>query len=161
MKLSGEETIAAPPAAVWAALIDPVVLGRLIPGCESMTGSPATGYDVVAGRRVAGAELRLTGRVDMANVRAGEATDLVASGSGGAAGGARGTARIRLAPEGGGTRLGWDLDAEVEGALARLPGFAVRLAAGAIAEGFLHRFKAAVEGVDPPPRRGLLGRLVG
>ena len=93
MKLSGEERIDASPAAVWAALIDPEVLRPLIPGCESMTGGPATGYDIAAGRSVAGLEVRLTGRVDLTQARPGEGCDLVASGTGGKAGGARGTAR--------------------------------------------------------------------
>ena len=160
MNLSGTETIAAPPAAVWAALIDPDVLRPLIPGCEAMRGSPATGYDIVAARKVASTELRLTGRVDLLNARPGEGGDLAARGSAGAAGGAHGTARIRLAPLGAGTRLSWDIDAEVEGAIARFPDFVIRMAAGKVAEGFLRRFKAAVEG-SPPPRRGFLGRLAG
>ena len=160
MKLAGKDTIAAPPAAVWAALIDPMALRPLIPGCESLTGSPEAGYDIVAARKVGGAELRLTGRVDMEDVRPPGGFDLRAHGSGGAAGGARGRARIRLVPDGEGTRLGWDIDAVVEGALGRIPEFVLRIAAGRMAEGFVRRFKAAVEGA-PPPRRGLLGRLVG
>lgn len=160
MKLSGEETFVAPPAAVYAALVDPAVLRPLIPGCESLTGSPDRGYDIAAARRVGGAEMRLTGRVDMEEVRPPHGFDLRAAGSGGMAGGARGTARIRLDPEGAGTRLRWDLDAGMEGALARLPDFVIRLAAAKVAEGFVRRFKAAVDG-DGPPRRGLLGRLVG
>lgn len=160
MNLFGEEIFSAPPAAVYAALLDPEVLRPLIPGCESLSGSPATGYDIAAARRVAGAEMRLTGRVDMEDVRPAEGFLLRASGSGGAAGGARGTARIRLVPQGAGTRLVWDIDAGVEGALARLPEFVLRLAASKMAEGFVRRFKAALEG-GGPPRRGLLGRLVG
>lgn len=155
MKLSGEERIGASPAAVWAALIDPEVLAPLIPGCESMSGSPAMGYDLAASRSVAGLEVRLTGRVDLTASRPGEGCDLVASGSGGKAGGARGTARIRLQPDGEGTRLRYELDASVEGALSRIPGFVLRIAAGRVAEGFMGRFKAAVEAKGPsrPPGR--------
>ena len=45
---------------MWAALIDPEVLRRLIPGCETMTGSPATGYDIAVAREVGGLTVRLT-----------------------------------------------------------------------------------------------------
>ena len=54
MNLKGEETFAASPEAVWAALTDPAVLHPLIPGCETMTGNPGDGYDVTATRSVAG-----------------------------------------------------------------------------------------------------------
>lgn len=161
MKLTGQESIAAPPSAVWAALIDPEVLRRLIPGCETMTGSPEAGYDIAVARTVGSLEVRLTGRVDLTDPRPGESVDLVASGSGGSVGGARGTGRIRLVSEGQGTSLSYDLEAETEGPLTRLPDFVVRMAAGRVAEGFLRRFKAAVEGVEPAPRKGFLGRLVG
>ena len=37
MDMSGEERIAAPREAVWAALNDPEVLKACIPGCQSLT----------------------------------------------------------------------------------------------------------------------------
>ena len=61
MQITGEKVIAAAPEAVWAALIDPEFLKALIPGCESMTGSPVTGYDITVARSVGGMTARLTG----------------------------------------------------------------------------------------------------
>ena len=37
MKISGSNTLAASPEQVWAAIMDPAVLARCIPGCESLT----------------------------------------------------------------------------------------------------------------------------
>ncbi|MCG6885041.1 MAG: carbon monoxide dehydrogenase, partial [Silicimonas sp.] len=40
MKMSDSRVIAAEPAVVWAAILDPEVLKACVPGCEEMTGSP-------------------------------------------------------------------------------------------------------------------------
>lgn len=161
MQLTGEKIIAASPEAVWAALIDPAFLKRLIPGCESMTGNPQDGYDVTVARKVGGLNARLAGRFDMSEVRPNRGCVLVGEGRGGAAGLAKGTALIDLHPEGEGTRLTWTIDAELGGRLAALPEFVVAMAARKVANGFAERFAAAVEGRPPQSRKGLLGRLTG
>lgn len=160
MELSGAKVIAAPPATVWAALVDPSFLKGLVPGCESMRGSPAAGYDITVSRRVAGLEARMTGRFVLSEVEPARGCLLTGGGEGGAAGHARGTARIRLAPEGEGTRLSWDIRAEVGGKLAALPDFLVSMAASKVAAGFVERFAAAIEG-RAPEWKGWLGRLAG
>lgn len=160
MQLTGEKAIAAPPEVVWAALIDPDFLKALIPGCESMTGSPERGYDITVARSVGGMTARLTGFFDLSQVEPGRGCLLTGGGSGGAAGHAKGTARIRLLPEGEGTRLSWDIVTELGGKLASLPGFVVRLAAQKVADGFVERFAAAIE-KRPVRKKGWLGRSKG
>ena len=160
MQLTGEKTIAAAPEAVWAALIDPEFLKALIPGCESMTGSPETGYDITVARQVGGLTARLTGFFDLSEVEPGRGCVLSGGGSGGGAGHAKGTARIRLAPGGEGTRLSWDIAAELGGKLSSLPGFVVKLAAQKVADGFVERFAAAIE-KRPVEKKGWRGRIVG
>jgi carbon monoxide dehydrogenase subunit G len=51
MKVTGSATIAAPLPRVWAALQDPAVLARTIPGCRSLeaTGPDAYRMTVSAG----------------------------------------------------------------------------------------------------------------
>ncbi|NAZ36057.1 CoxG family protein [Rubellimicrobium sp. CFH 75288] len=159
MELAGQRFIAADPERVWQALIDPVFLKDLIPGCQSMRGDPQNGYDITAERGVGGFTARLTGRIDLEDVRPGEGAFLRASGEGTGVGAAQGTARISLAPEGAGTRLSWTVAARVGGRLAALPGFAVEMAARRVADGFVERFAAALEGREP--RRGWIARLAG
>ncbi len=159
MELAGEKVIAAPPEAVWAALVDPGFLKKLIPGCETMTGSPETGYEITVARSVGSLEARMSGRFAMSEVEPGRGCLLTGGGSGGAAGSAAGTARIRLAPKEGGTRLSWDIRAELQGKLASVPGFLVNMAARNVADGFVGRFTAAVEGREPQ-KGGWLGRIV-
>ena len=161
MELTGERIVAAPPEAVWAALIDPVFLKRLIPGCESMTGSPERGYDVTVVRSVGGLEARMTGRFTMADVVPARGCLLSGAGEAGAVGDARGTARIRLAPARDETLLSWDIRADLGGKLAAVPEFLVTMAARKVADGFVERFKTAIEGKAPEPRKGWLGKMGG
>jgi uncharacterized protein len=51
MKISGQNTVAAPVQEVWDALLDPAVLVRTIPGCERLeeTGDHTYGMTVSAG----------------------------------------------------------------------------------------------------------------
>jgi len=161
MQLTGDKAIAAPPEAVWTALIDPEFLKTLIPGCESMTGSPETGYDITVARQVGGMTARLTGFFDLSEVEPDRGCVLSGGGSGGGAGHAKGTARIRLTPEGEGTRLSWGVVAELGGKLASLPGFVVRIAAQKVADGFVERFAAAIEKRPVAKKKGWLGRIGG
>jgi carbon monoxide dehydrogenase subunit G len=161
MELTGEKTIDAPPEAVWDALIDPAFLSRLIPGCEAMTGSPERGYDITVARKVGSMEARMTGRFALSEVVPGRGCFLSGAGEAGAVGNAKGTARIRLLPEGDGTRLGWNISAELSGKLAAVPEFLVNMAARKVADGFVERFGAAIEGREPGARKGWLGKLSG
>jgi hypothetical protein len=160
MELRGEKIVAASPDVVWAALIDPEFLKRLIPGCETMAGSPESGYDITVTRKVGNMEARLSGRFTMSEVEPGRGCLLTGGGSGGGAGSAKGTARIRLEPEGEGTRLSWDIAAELEGRLASVPGFLVNMAARNVAAGFVERFTSAIEGREPE-KKGWFGRIAG
>lgn len=156
MELTGDKSIAAPPAAVWDALIDPAFLKMLIPGCESMSGSPEAGYEITVARSLGGMEARMTGRFDLSQVEPGRGCLLSGGGQGGGAGHAHGTARIHLVPKGNGTRLSWDIEAKLGGKLAALPDFLVGMAARKVADGFVERFAAAIEG-RAPAKKGWLG----
>lgn len=159
MELTGEKIVAAPPEAVWAALIDPEFLRKLIPGCESMVGTPERGYDITVVRSVGGLEARMTGRFTMTEVVPARGCLLSGAGEAGGVGDARGNARIRLAPAGDETLLSWDIRAELDGKLAAVPGFLVNMAARKVADGFIERFRSAIEGGEPERRKGWLGRM--
>lgn len=161
MELTGERILTAPPEAVWAALIDPEFLKALIPGCESMTGNPERGYDITVVRSVGSLEARMTGRFTMADVVPGRGCLLTGAGDAGPVGDAHGTARIRLSPAAAETLLSWDIRAELGGKLAAVPEFLVNMAARKVADGFVERFKDAVEGREPEPRKSWLGKIRG
>jgi carbon monoxide dehydrogenase subunit G len=132
VKLDGTATLSAPPAEVWAAITDPAVLARTIPGCQGLerTGEDEYAMTVSVGvgaiRGVYAGEVKLTDKE--------EPTRYVmhASGSGGP-GSVRATVPITLEAVDGGTKLSYDADAVVGGAVAgvgqrMITGVAKRLA---------------------------------
>lgn len=150
MQMSDTRQIAAPPNSVWAALFDPDVLKACVPGCQELTGSAQDGYEATVVQKVGPVKATFNGTVTMSDVVEGESCTLTGEGKGGAAGFAKGEARIRLAAnEDGGTLLSYDVDAKVGGKLAQLgsrivDGFARRMAAD-----FFTRFQAELEGPAP------------
>lgn len=148
MQMSDARQIDAAPGVVWAALLDPVVLKAAVPGCEELTGSPEEGFEAVVVQKVGPVKARFSGVVTLADRVEGASLTLAGEGKGGAAGFARGEARVRLEPAGGGTLLHYEVDAKVGGKLAQLGSRIIDGFARKMADDFFARFQAAVEGPD-------------
>jgi carbon monoxide dehydrogenase subunit G len=149
MQLEDSRLIAAEPPVVWAAILDAETLKACIPGCESMTGSVADGYEAVVVQKVGPVSARFTGRVTISDIVEGRSLRIEGEGKGGVAGFAKGAAAVVLDPVPEGTRLAYTVDAKVGGKLAQIgsriiDGFAQKLAGE-----FFERLQAAVE--PPPP----------
>ncbi|MCA1782938.1 MAG: carbon monoxide dehydrogenase subunit G [Dermatophilaceae bacterium] len=127
MKISGTNALTAPVDQVWGAMLDPAVLARCLPGCETLT---TTGSDQYAMRVTAGvAAIRGTydGEVAITDKNEPDSLRMKASGSG-APGTIDATVDVRLAPDhGGGTVLSYDADATVGGTIG---GVGQRMLAG-------------------------------
>ncbi|MFZ9685757.1 MAG: CoxG family protein [Gemmobacter sp.] len=174
MNLSDSRHIAAPPETVWAALFDPEVLKACVPGCESMTGSAETGFEAVVVQKVGPVSARFAGAVALRDIDPGRGCTIAGEGKGGAAGFAKGAARVTLEPDADGTLLRYEVDASVGGKLAQLGSRIIDGFARKLADEFFERFQAAVEGPaeDAPadadadaegedkPRKGWFRRLV-
>lgn len=150
MQLTDHRDIKAEPATVWQAILDPEVLKACVPGCESMTGSPEEGYEAVVVQKVGPVKARFTGVVTLSDIVAGEAVTITGEGKGGAAGFAKGGAKVALRPEAGGTRLSYEVDAKVGGKLAQLGSRIIDGFAKKMADQFFERFQEAVEGPTEP-----------
>ena len=127
MKISGSNSLNAPVDQVWAAMLDPAVLARCIPGCETLT---TTGPDQYAMRVTAGvAAIKGTYDCEVALTDKSEPTSLTMKARGaGAPGTIDATVAVRLAPSpSGGTDLHYDADAAVGGAVG---GVGQRMLAG-------------------------------
>ncbi len=120
MELNGDILVAAPRDKVWAALNDPQVLARCIPGCESMEATSDTERTARVAVKVGPVRARFTGHLRLQDVRPGEGCTLQFEGSGGAAGMAKGQSSVSLSEEGEGTRLRYTAQAKVGGKLAQL-----------------------------------------
>ncbi|QMW23741.1 CoxG family protein [Sandaracinobacteroides saxicola] len=149
MELKGETRIAAPRAAVWAALNDPAILARCIDGVESLTASGDNRFSGVLNARVGPVRAKFSGDVELTELDPPNRYVLVGEGKGGVAGFAKGSAEVVLSDADGGTHLAYLAKSTVGGKLAQLGSRLIEGAAKGYAESFFEKFKAEVEG--PPP----------
>jgi carbon monoxide dehydrogenase subunit G len=142
MELNGEVHVAAPRAQVWAALNDPAMLARCIPGCEGMEATSATERTARVAVKVGPVRARFTGRIELLDVREGEGCTLRFEGSGGAAGLAKGQSSVDLADADGGTRVAYRTTASVGGKLGQVGGRMIDAAAKQMADQFFGALQA-------------------
>jgi carbon monoxide dehydrogenase subunit G len=146
MELSSSRTVPASVAATWAALNDPETLKACIPGCESIERVSDTEFKVAMTARVGPVAAKFTGRIVLADLVPPTSYRMSFEGQGGAAGFARGEARVVLAPDGEGTRIEYSASAQVGGKLAQIGSRLVDGAAAKVAEDFFGRFAERVGG---------------
>jgi uncharacterized protein len=121
LELSGENRIEASRTAVWAALNDPLVLARAIPGCESLKQTEDGGLQATVMLKLGPIKARFGGAVIFSDVDAPNGYVIAGQGEGGIAGFAKGGAKVRLAEESPNvTVLFWEARADVGGKIAQL-----------------------------------------
>jgi hypothetical protein len=141
VNLDGSAVLHASPEAVWAALTDPAVLARTIPGCLSLerVGDDSYRMNVAAG--VGAVKGTYAGEVHLTDQERPKSYVMHASGAG-APGQVRATVTIELAPDGDGTVLTYSADAVVGGPVA---GVGQRMITG-VAKRLAAQFFTAVDG---------------
>ena len=150
MDLSGEYRINAPRQAVWAGLNDPVVLKQAIAGCEELTKTSDTEFQALVVAKVGPVKAKFGGKVTLSDLDPPNGYTITGEGQGGAAGFAKGGAKVRLeaAPEGG-TLLKYTVDAQIGGKLAQIGSRLIEGTARKMSEEFFAAFAAAVEAQAP------------
>lgn len=160
MELKGERLLAADRDTSWRALNDVEVLKLCIPGCESITPTGENEYEVALTAAIGPVKSRFKGKMQLADIQAPRAYTLKFDGSGGAAGFARGDAKVDLqeisARE---TKLVYVANAQVGGKLAQVGSRLIDAASGAMADKFFEAFAAQLAaraapvtaGAPPPP----------
>jgi hypothetical protein len=146
MQLSDFREIKADPATVWAAILNPDVLKECVPGCESMSGSVADGFEAVVTQKVGPVKATFKGAVTFSEIVEGRSLKISGEGKGGPAGFAKGGAAVTLEPIEGGTKLSYEVDASVGGKIAQLGSRIIDGFAKKMADEFFTRFQEAVEG---------------
>ncbi|MDR8414898.1 carbon monoxide dehydrogenase subunit G, partial [Nonomuraea sp. 3-1Str] len=133
MKVAGSAVIGVERDRVWAALRDPAVLVRTIPGCERLEESGPDTYRMTVNAGVASVRGVYQGEVALADPLAPESFVLRARGQG-APGTVDATVQVRLSEVDGGTRVDYDADAVVGGMIGgvgqRMLGSVARRTAG-------------------------------
>lgn len=143
MKMSGEEVIPAPRQQVWEALNDPEVLKRCIPGCEEIRKTSPTEFEARVVAKVGPVKAGFNGAVTLSELDPPNSYVISGEGKGGAAGFAKGGARVNLEDAEGGTRLRYDVDAQVGGKLAQIGSRLIDSTAKKMADQFFRNFAEA------------------
>ncbi|WP_238366469.1 CoxG family protein [Mesobacterium pallidum] len=146
MELTEEITINAPKAKVYAALNDPEVLRRCIPGCEELIKHSDEDLEARVVLKVGPVKAKFGGTVTLDTSGAPDAFSLTGQGNGGAAGHARGGADVTLTevdPET--TVLRYEAKAEVAGKLAQLGSRLIQGTARKLSTKFFDSFAEVVE----------------
>ena len=140
MKMSGEEIIAAPIESVWKALNDPDILKQCIPGCESITKKSDTEMSARVVVKVGPVKAGFNGNVQLKDLKPPHSYRIEGKGEGGLAGHASGGATINLETVPEGTKMTYDVDAQVGGKMAMLGSRLIDSTARSLAGQFFDKF---------------------
>lgn len=145
VKLEDQKLVRAPRAVVFAALNDPDVLRQCIPGCETLIRESDTQLSATVALKIGPVAARFAGSVTLSDVDAPNGYTISGEGKGGAAGFAKGGARVALRDVPEGTMLAYDASAEVGGKLAQLGARLIDQTARKLSGDFFARFAEIVE----------------
>ncbi|MDH3625365.1 MAG: carbon monoxide dehydrogenase subunit G [Myxococcales bacterium] len=143
MKLAGDYKFEAPIADVWNALLDPVVLAAVMPGCEKLELVDDT-YVGDLNIKVGPVQGLFHGKVNLSDVEEERGYTMKVDGRG-APGFVKATAAVKLTPEGDETKMEYDADAQVGGRIASVGQRLIDASAKAIIKESLEGLNANVK----------------
>ena len=145
MDMTGKQIIPAPRQTVWEALNDPEVLKECIPGCEEIEKTGDHGFTAKVSAKVGPVKAKFAGAVELQDLNPPVSYTIVGEGKGGAAGFAKGGAKVNLAEitENGApaTELTYEVNASVGGKLAAIGSRLIDSTAKKYANDFFEKFK--------------------
>ena len=167
MQLTSQQALPVNQAQAWEALNDITLLQAAIPGCEGITPSGDNQYEVLVLAAVGPVKAKFKGKLQLENIQAPTSYTLRFEGQGGPAGHGKGTADIRLEPNGPReTVLHYTANAQVGGKIAQIGSRLVDMAAQKMATDFFERFNTALQeryaAAEPAPAeapQGFFARL--
>lgn len=140
MDMNRSYDIPAPRNIVWAALNEEEVLKACISGCESITRHSDTELHAVVSAKVGPVKAKFTGTVTLSDIDPPNGYTITGEGKGGAAGFAKGGARVWLEDSNGGTTLSYSVNASVGGKLAQIGSRLIDSTAKKMADDFFAKF---------------------
>ena len=167
MQMSDTRQINASPAEVYAALLDPDMLIKCVPGATEVTGSPEDVFEATVVQKVGPVKATFKGQVTMTDMIPDQSIKISGEGKGGAAGFAKGEADVKLVAKDGGTELSYDVEAKVGGKLAQLGSRIIDGFAKKMADQFFSNLQQTLEGPadgeadtgeEPAEKKGWFGR---
>ena len=144
MDMTGEYRIPAPREKVWEGLNDPDVLKQAIPGCDEIEKESETAFNAKVTTKLGPVKAKFAGAVTLSDLNPPESYTISGEGKGGAAGFAKGGAKVHLAEDGDETVLTYEVHASVGGKIAQLGGRLIDSTARKLAEQFFSKFAEIV-----------------
>ena len=144
LEMSGEYVLPLSREKVYAALNDPEMLKKCIPGCEELEKTSDNEFAAVVKMAIGPVSARFKGKVRLEDLDPPNGYRIAGEGEGGVAGFAKGGASVQLTEVPEGTKLAYKAEANVGGKIAQL---GQRLLAGTakkIADKFFSNFTAAL-----------------
>ncbi len=147
MDMTGEFRIPAPRERVWEALNDPDILKQAVPGCTEMAKTSDTTLEAKVTAKVGPVKANFSGVVTLSEIDPPAGYTISGEGKGGAAGFAKGGAKVTLETDGDGTLLKYTVNATVGGKLAQIGSRLIDATAKKMAADFFSRFAELIAGV--------------
>ena len=143
MKLAGSYQINLSKEKVWEALNDPEILKKSIPGCEEFKKNSDTEFTATATNKIGPFNASFTGDIELKNINA--PNSYVIEGSGNSpVGFASGSAQVKLEDSEGGTKLTYEVEANVGGKIAQVGSRLIDMTAKKMADIFFGKFSELI-----------------
>jgi len=120
VELKGEYRISASRERVWEALNDPEILKKSIPGCSALEVVGDNSFAATVTAKVGPVKANFQGQVTLSDIDPPNGYTIQGEGKGGPAGFAKGGAKVTLEPDGDGSLLRYEVEANVGGKLAQI-----------------------------------------
>ena len=144
MEIASQRRLPIDRESVWRALNDPQILKAAIPGCQSIEREADNEYALVVAAALGPVRATFRGRLRVEDMVAPERYTLRFEGQGGAAGFAKGAAKVELTEEAGETLLSYQVSAQVGGRIAQVGSRLIDSAAMKLADDFFAAFASQV-----------------
>ncbi len=145
MEIKGEYQIATSRELVWAALNDPEVLKRCIPGCEALEKTGENEFSGKVTAAIGPVKARFRTHISLEDLNPPESYTLVGESKAGAAGFGKGSAKVKLVEQDGGTLLSYEAEFKVGGKLAQVGSRLVLGATRKVADEFFGAFSTELD----------------
>ena len=155
MKIEGKHQIGAPRDRVYEALVDPVVLQRIIPGCEQLEQTGDNTFAATMRTGVGSIKGVFKGNVQLEDLRSPEHFRMVVDGKG-SPGFLKGSGDLDLQTEGDTTTVCYTGDVQVGGTIASVGQRMIQGTVKMMATQFFTALEAEAQAKkdEPPPKHG-------
>jgi len=147
MKLSGSYQINLSKEKVWEALNDPEILKKAIPGCEEFTKNSETEFTAKATNKIGPFHASFTGDVELKDLNPPNSYKITGSGNS-PVGFASGEAFVKLEDHEQGTKLIYEVEANVGGKIAQVGSRLIDMTAKKMADIFFGKFSELISSTD-------------